>query len=208
MGLEVACRADWASQSGEGRAQLETDALRFKGAFRLAIPLRNIKKAVARDGALEVTFGREKAVFHIGAAAAARWADKILHPPSVLDKLGVKPDMRVAIAGTADEALLAEIRTRTPHVVTGRARAGTAIAFLFAHCTADLARLRTLRAAVFPDGAVWVVWPKGRPGLKEDHVRAAARGLDLVDVKVASVSESLSGLKLMVPSSSRSARRS
>jgi len=203
VGLETTCRVEWSSEDGEGRAQLETDSLRFKGPFRLSIPLSKIKKAVVQGGVLVVTFGRETARFHLGPSAATRWADKILHPPSVLDKLGVKPDMSVAVAGTPDDGVLAEIRTRTSLVTVGRPRAGTAMAFLFAGSPADLSRLKTLRAALAGDGAIWVVWPKGRPELKEDHVRAAARAIDLVDVKVASVSERLSGLKLMIPRAKR-----
>jgi hypothetical protein len=216
MGLEAECRVEWASEDGHGRAQLETDALRFKGAFRLSIPIRKINNVVARGGTLEVTFGRERAVFHLG-NAATRWAERILHPPSLLDKLGVKADMSVAVVGRdvdaaggasprrAHHAWLAELGTRTNRIATGRPRADTEMAFLFALSPSDLSRLKTLRAAIRSDGAIWVIWPKGRPELKEDHVRDAARAIGLVDVKVASVSEQLSGLKLMIPRALREA---
>jgi hypothetical protein len=197
MGLEADCRAEWAAQAGEGRAQLETDALRFKGTFRLSIPLRDVKRALARNGALTVTFGRDKAVFHLG-TQAERWADKILHPPGVLEKLGVKPEMNVAVVGPADDALLESMRARTSRLQIGRPRAGSEMIFLFATAPGDLARLKALRDKIAPDGSIWTVWPKGRPALKEDHVRAVARDVGLVDVKVCSLSERLSGLKLMI----------
>jgi hypothetical protein len=201
MGLEATCRVQHGGRADTGRAQLETDSLRFKGVgLRLSIPLRTIETLDVRGGRLEVAFGGNTAVFHLG-DAAARWAEKVRHPKSVLDKLGVKPDMVVALAGTPDPALAGEIRARTSKV--GKPRAGTEMVFLFATKLGDLARLELLRASIVPHGAIWVVWPKGRPALKEDHVREAARGAGLVDVKVASLSAVLSGLKLMIPRTKR-----
>jgi hypothetical protein len=201
MGLEATCRVQHGEHTGSGRAQLETDTLRFKGEdFRLSIPLRDIQKLSVRSGRLEVGFGTKTAVFHLG-DQAMRWAEKIRNPPSVLDKLGVKTDMAIALAGTPDTALVEQIRARTPHV--GKPRAGTELAFLFAGAVRDLGRLESLKKAIAPAGAIWVVWPKGRPELREDHVRAEARDIGLVDVKVASVSAALSGLKLMIPRAKR-----
>jgi hypothetical protein len=202
VGLEAECKAEWAAQAGDGRAQLETDAFRFRGAFSLSIPLRDVKKAVARNGTLTITFGRDKAVFHLG-AQAERWADKILHPPGVLEKLGLKPGMNVGVVGPADDALLESMRARTSRLQVGRPRAGSEMIFLFAAAAGDLSRLKALRDKITPDGSIWAIWPKGRPELKEDHVRAVARGVGLVDVKVCSVSERLSGLKLMIPRAQR-----
>jgi len=202
MGLEADCRAEWAAQAGEGRAQLEADALRFKGPFRFSIPLRDVKKVVARNGTLTVTFGQDKAVLHLGVQAGRR-ADRMLHPSGVLDKLEVKADMAVAVVGAADETLLESIRSRTSQVQIGRPRASSEMILLFAAGPGDLARLEALRDTIVPAGSIWTIWPKGRATLKEDHVRAAARAVGLVDVKVCSVSDRLSGLKLMIPRAGR-----
>ena len=63
----------------------------------------------------------------------------------------------------------------------------------------DLARLRVLRETIKPGGGIWVVWPKGRKEFREDDVRAAGPSVGLVDVKVVAFSETLSGLKMMIP---------
>jgi hypothetical protein len=202
MGLEAQCTAEHGDATSSGKALLETDALLFKGTFRLAIPLRGIRKVVVRDGRLEIAFGRERVVLHLG-TKAERWAQKIRNPPSVVDKLGVKPEMRVGLVGPADEALVAAMRARGAELTVDRPRKGSDLVFLFASRPGDLGRLPALGRAIAPAGAVWVVWPKGQPELKEDHVRAAAREAGLVDVKVASVSERLSGLKLMIPRARR-----
>jgi hypothetical protein len=68
------------------------------------------------------------------------------------------------------------------------------------------AALGGTRAAIAPDGAIGVVWPKGRPALKEDHVRSAAALAGLVDVKVAAFSATHSALKLVIPVKNRPRR--
>ena len=55
---------------------------------------------------------------------------------------------------------------------------------------------------MFPAGAAWVSWPKKSSGvatdITEDTIREDALPLGLVDVKVAAVDETWSGLKLVV----------
>ena len=46
---------------------------------------------------------------------------------------------------------------------------------------------------------IWVVWAKGRKEFREDDVRAYGPTAGLVDVKVMSFSDVLSGLKLVIP---------
>jgi len=63
----------------------------------------------------------------------------------------------------------------------------------------DLPRLESLRNSIKKNGAVWVVWPKGRKEFREDDVRAHGPKAGLVDVKVVSFSDTLSGLKMVIP---------
>ena len=118
---------------------------------------------------------------------------------SRLDKLGIKPGMRVAVVGLDDAAFRRELRTRTDDVAEGRPRKDTEVILFAVDATASLARLTTLQRAIKRDGAIWVVWPKGKASIKEDAIRAAAIAQGLVDVKVMAFSETLSGLKLVIP---------
>ena len=63
-------------------------------------------------------------------------------------------------------------------------------------------RIGDLRKGIYPDGAIWVSWPKKASkvatDVSEDVVRGEALKLDLVDVKVAAVDETWSGLKLVI----------
>jgi hypothetical protein len=75
----------------------------------------------------------------------------------------------------------------------------------------DLGRLPELRTAIKPNGAVWVVSPKGKSMLempeaervRDVDVMAAAREAGLVDTKVVSFSPTHTALKLAIPKAQR-----
>src|SRR5579862_5798015 len=98
MGREAQCRVDFGQETGRGRALLETSEVLFRGAFRLKIPFQDIRALEAADGKLRIEFSGGSALFHLG-DAARQWAARIRNPPSRLDKLGVKPGMKVRLIG-------------------------------------------------------------------------------------------------------------
>ena len=63
-------------------------------------------------------------------------------------------------------------------------------------------RCVTLRSSLRPDAMLWVSWPKKASKLPttvtEDVIRELALPIGFVDVKVCAVSETWSGLKLVV----------
>src|SRR3954468_13731642 len=98
MGLEAACTATLGNATARGKALLETTELIFRGdGLRVRVPLAEIRRVAVDGGRLSVRWGAETLALELGAAAAPRWAEKIEHPPSRLDKLGIKPGSRVAI---------------------------------------------------------------------------------------------------------------
>lgn len=62
-------------------------------------------------------------------------------------------------------------------------------------------RISALARTIFPDGAVWIAWPRRAGGHESDitdnEIRALALPLGLVDVKVAAIDENWSGLRLV-----------
>ncbi len=118
---------------------------------------------------------------------------------SRLDKLGIKPGMSVALVGLDDPAFRRELATRTDAVAEGRPRKDTEMILFAVDSPAPLQKLATLQRSIRRDGAIWVVWPKGQAHIKEDMIRAAAIAQGLVDIKVIAFSETLSGLKLVIP---------
>lgn len=122
---------------------------------------------------------------------------------SRLDKLGVKPAMRVAVLNVDDPWILKELKARTSDVATSRPKKETDMILFGVDGPKPLARLDTLRRSIKPNGMIWAIWPKGQKHIKEDMIRAAALERDLVDVKVIAFSETLSGLKLVIPVAKR-----
>ena len=66
--------------------------------------------------------------------------------------------------------------------------------------------LAMLRAAIRPDGAIWISWPKRAAkvptDITEDVIRAVALPR-LVDIKVCAVSDVWSGLTMVIPRAQR-----
>lgn len=118
-------------------------------------------------------------------------------------KLGFKEGTRAAFVGAPEgfDELLGEL----PDGVTVRRRlqGPVDLVVFFTDARRELERrLSALRAAIEPDGAVWVCWPKRASGvptdLTEDVVREVVLPTGLVDVKVAAVDATWSGLKVVV----------
>jgi hypothetical protein len=203
MGAEALVTARLKGRVVAGKARLETDVLQFRGGdVRLAIPFKEMNKVSARDGALAISFGGGSVVFDLG-AAAAKWADKILHPPSRLDKIGAKPEWRASAIGVDDAAFLAELVTRVAHLSIGRIVKDSDAIFYGVDREAQLARLEKLKASLKPNGAIWIIRPKGRPEISERATMAAGKRAGLVDVKVVGFSATHTAEKFVIPVAAR-----
>ena len=119
-----------------------------------------------------------------------------------IDKLGVKPQMRVALAGVTDDPLLDEIAARDGQVAGAGAK-GLDMVFLQVDAPAGLAKVATWAKRIAPTGAVWVITPRKTPGLMDTDVMRAGKAAGLVDVKVTRFSETHTALKFMVPKDKR-----
>ena len=99
-----------------------------------------------------------------------------------------------------------------PDTVTVQKSAGatTDVAHVFATERVRLAKhLKALRKELRPDAVVWVSWPKKAAkvptDITEDTIREVALPMGFVDVKVCAVTETWSGLKLVVRKALREA---
>jgi hypothetical protein len=177
---------------------LESAQLLFSGGFRLRIPLSDVRSVGARAGTLTLVFAEGRASFALGKDAET-WALKIHFPKPLIEKLGVKPGQRVSVFGVEDAVFAEQLHGRTQDVTLGRSKKDTDLVFVAMLQRADLGKLKTLRSKIKPNGAIWVVWPKGRKEFREDDVRAFGPEAGLVDVKVVSFSDTLSALKMVIP---------
>ncbi len=121
---------------------------------------------------------------------------------SLVEKLGIKPGMRVAIlnAPRGYRATLGKLPAGVTVAVSPREPLPFIQFFAVSRSVLE-SRLPGLLRALEPAGALWVSWPKKASGmptdLTEDVVRAIALPTGLVDVKVAAVDDVWSGLKLV-----------
>jgi hypothetical protein len=196
MGQELECRARIRRRLMEGKAQLETDFVLFRGEERLKISFGEITGVKAEGGVLKLEFSGGPAELELG-ASAEKWARKILNPPSLLDKLGVKPELIIRIVGKFDEfepgfeAQLTERRA----IVSASGKCN--LLFLAAGKSSELERIAKLKTGLTSGGALWVIYPKGVPQIKEEEVIQAGRAAGMKDIKVARFSVTHTALKFV-----------
>ena len=116
----------------------------------------------------------------------------------LLDKLGVKPGSKVAIVDLDDPRFLALLRERTSDIVQGRPRKPCDLVFMGASELRDLKRLNDVKSWIEPNGAIWVVRPKGgRSEIRDTDVIEAGLAAGLVDNKIASFSDTHGAMRLV-----------
>jgi hypothetical protein len=210
MGNERDATLDASGKQTRGRALLETDEIIFRpadGAKRALFPRAEMKGVRADGDWLRFQLKKQQFAIELGAAHAAKWADKIARPPGLLDKLGVKAGVSARILGEGDAAFESEI-SRAPGVrIVGEKQSDADLTFFFATSKAHLKKLASVaknvlaKTALAKGTAVWVVYPKGQPDPREADVLAAGRALGLKDVKVARFSDTHTALKFVAPKS-------
>lgn len=119
-------------------------------------------------------------------------------------KLGLKPGAAVLTMNAPDEYCTWLVPLPEGVCFVSKApRLGCDIVHVFADSLAALHEaLPAARAAMKPDGVLWVSWYKKSAKIptdvSEDAIRMRALATDLVDIKVCAVTDIWSGLKLVV----------
>ena len=121
---------------------------------------------------------------------------------SLVDKLGIKAGTRIAIlnAPRGYRAVLGALPDGV--TVSSSIRGKYPFIHFFARSRGLFqTKVRLLLEALEPAGALWISWPKKTSGMAtdmtEDAVREIALPVGLVDIKVAAVDDTWSGLKLV-----------
>lgn len=205
MGNEVLTRVEIGTESGEAKALLETGELIMRGAVKAKIPFKEMTDVRGEDGVLSLRWNDRDVRIHVG-RDAAKWAEKIRNPKSVLDKLGVKSGQKIAVIGEVDGLFPAQfteqLEARGAEVVR-KLRPERDLIFFAVNRREELTRLEELRRALQPAGAIWVLRPKGSAEISERDVMASAKAAGLVDVKVVRFSETHTAEKLVIPTTKR-----
>jgi hypothetical protein len=197
MGREARVAYRAGRERAEVRAHLDSAALQLGGGKTLNVPFADIRKATVAGGALKIETKTDTFELDLGAKEAALWAKKILNPPTLADKLGLKPDSKVLIAGER----IKEIDEAAPYADHGltltaaKAKAANVVILTLAPGTAE--KQIAAAAKALPKGvALWFVYTKGtKPN--GDGIIALARKAGLKDTKVARISETHAALRFI-----------
>jgi hypothetical protein len=199
MGQEIPCVVHISEKRFQGKALLESNEIIFLGESRLRIPFASIKAITAANGELQVKTAEGVAVFELG-AKAERWRDRILHPKSLLEKLGVKSGDSVTVHGPFDKSFQHSLKKHGAKISTAP---DPPWVFFLAKTSRELAKVKSLARNFQGAAALWIVYPKGQKGITESDVRGAGLKAGLTDVKVASFSDTHTALKFVIPKSRR-----
>jgi antitoxin component of MazEF toxin-antitoxin module len=194
MGNQRAARLHTEGRTYEGEALLETAEILFRGERRLVIPLASIKTLDATDGRLTIN---GTVVLELG-PDAAKWAEKIRNPKSVVQKLGVKAGQQVAVVHLDDPSFVAGLEQAGAQVTVGKPKKNSDAIFYGASSRDDLSRLTALKPSLAQNGALWVIRPKGVKTITEADTMAAGKAAGLVDVKVVKFSETHTAEKFVI----------
>ena len=202
MGQERESTLRIAKRRIEGEALLETSEIIFRpvdGSKRLKFAFADIVKSVkAVDGELRFHTEEGPAVLELG-PAAEKWAEKILHPKSRAEKLGVKNAMRVSLVGKFDDTFERELSVATNNVAKGKIAADSELIFIAVESSKGLSDVAKIAKSVKGAAGLWIVYPKGKKEITEIDVIGAGRKTGLKDVKVVGFSPTHTALKFVLP---------
>ncbi|MBI1306737.1 MAG: DUF3052 family protein [Bacteroidetes bacterium] len=122
----------------------------------------------------------------------------------LLKKLGIKPGYKIELINAPENYF--ELLGNVP--IDLIINSGSPDLLNFIHVFAEKAdglenQLIRLRKRIYQNGMIWVSWPKKSSkrssDVNEDLIRKYALQIGLVDIKVCSVDETWSALKLVIP---------
>lgn len=211
MGYETKCRARVDDRSGkireaEATVLLETDEVIVRGEARVRIPRASIERVTARAGVVTITSPTAVVSLSLDEKSAAAWRKKLAEPTKkLIDKLDVKPSMKVWLHRVDDEQLSTQVAERAASVVRGNSASHCDVVFVGVESNAQLDRIERALEAIGDRGAIWVVHPKGAGGVADTAIFEKAKSLGLTYTKVARVSDTHTAEKLVRPLVSRAA---
>ena len=199
MGNEVKGAVRAGAQRHQGKILLETSEIIFRGAdFRLKIPFSETCEVTAADGELRIKTRSGLTVFEVG-RTAEKWRDKILHPKTRTQKLGVKAGTRVQLAGLFDADFLNELKANQSAIVQNDGFGSPEITLLAVAEKRSLAAIAKHAKKTKGAQALWVIYPKGKKEITEVDIISAGRRTGLKDVKVVGFSATHTALKFVLP---------
>jgi hypothetical protein len=202
MGQEIQCTLRFKGKTSKGKALLESGEILFRGDISLRFPFADIENMEAKNGNLHFRTKEGLAVLDLG-QKAEKWQDKVLHPKSRIQKLGPKPGDASVIVGAMSPEFIEELRDNDVAITAGKVTGAPNWIFLSVEKPAHLNKVKTIRDSMGSAAGLWIIYPKGVKVITERDVRESGLEAGLVDVKVASFSETHTALKFVIPKAKR-----
>ena len=213
MGREVVCSGIFNGWASEGKALLEIDHVLWRGAGsarpqgkraseRVRFDFQKLGSVDVEDGSLVLEGAEGSLLLRLGSPEAERWAQAILNPKTIVDKMGLVDGLRVSVLGVTDSDFLA-LLGKVECDVSSRTRKNSDVIVVQVNGAPDLSKLDRLEPFITRSGMIWVVSPKGQRTFNENHVYDHMRALGLKDVKTARFSDSHTANKFVIPKERR-----
>jgi hypothetical protein len=202
LGREVVCTGTFNGSTSEGKAQLETDFVLWRAEERARIPFASLVSVDVRDGWLHLKSSEGTLELHLGSPEAERWAQALLHPKTIVDKMGLKDGMRISLLAVDDPEFLALLKIAGGDLSSRKRKDSDAIVIQIEGAR-ELQKTVGLETYIKRDGMIWVVSPKGLKDFTENDVYAHMRSLGLKDVKTARFSNTHTANKFVIPKDRR-----
>jgi len=207
VGLELSGRARLAPKGGsvtEGAAKihLETDHLIVRGEVRAKILRSDILEVTVRNETVTVRHAGGMLSVTVG-GVAQKFAERLVAPPkSRLEKMEIGEGATVVVLNFRNPEFNAELKAINA-VISTRAKADSELIVLGVEVAGDLPRIAAAATSLAPNGALWVIHPKGPEGVKETTIFGQATQAGLTYTKVARFSETHTAEKLVIPKAKR-----
>lgn len=195
MGREAKTEYDDGRERVAVRAHLDSARLDITGGKKLSVSLASVTSATVDGGWLKLAAGKTKFALALGAKEAEAWRKKILNPPSLADKLGLKPGKSVMLIGALPAEVLAAAKSAPTAAKLPKTIAADIAALMLSPGREEqlvVAAAKALASA----SALWLVYEKGR-AVNGDDVIALARKAGLKDTKVARISDTHAALRFI-----------
>jgi hypothetical protein len=200
MGREATCMCEWNGEMARVKALIEPPELILRGEIRRRLPFSQLRQLRAESGALRFKYGSDAVTLKLETKTAENWAKAILTPPpSLARKLGITPESTVWMIGEIDDVELERALAEARRVANKGTAGGVDVIVARVNSAAELVRAFKIAVKATSNGVpLWIVYRKGTGhAIGESDVRETGLAAGIVDVKVASVSLTLTGLKFV-----------
>jgi hypothetical protein len=115
-------------------------------------------------------------------------------------KVGIKENQRLTLVDAPEDWTVPDLPANV-EVAAGLQEAADVVIAFHREAAELESRIEALGQAIYPDGMVWIAWPRKAGGhdsdITENGIRDVVLPHGLVDVKVAALDDDWSGLKVV-----------